>query len=85
MSSYEGEYGIQSEREETTVDEIESSSDPEDEETDIERDLDEIQVNFTVKPVPGFEEVIGDLFQVRERRKKPYAHALAHCISADAA
>ena len=71
MSSYEAEYGTQSERDESSEDEIESSTDPEDEDADNDQDLHETRVNLTVEPVPGFEEVIGDLFQVRERRKKP--------------
>ncbi len=73
---------MQIEIEESSVDEIESSTDPEDEDTDNEQGT---QVDFTVKPIPDFEDVIGDLFQARERRKKPYAYALALCISGDAA
>ena len=76
---------MQSERGESSDDDIESSTDLEKEETDVEQDLDEKQAKFTFKPVPGFEEVVEDLFQVREGKKKPFAYALAHRISADAA
>ncbi len=47
-------------------------------------DLDKTEVNFTNKPVPGYQEIAGDLFISRKQRKKGYAYALAHCISADA-
>ncbi len=54
---------MQSDRGATIDDEIESSTDPEDEETNAEQDLDETHANSTVQPVPGFVEVVGDLFQ----------------------
>ncbi len=49
-----------------------------------EEDLDETQAAFTQRPVPGFQEIFGDLFESRRQKKKGYPYALAHCISADA-
>ncbi len=47
-----------------------------------ESDPDETLVQLTAKPVSGYQEVDGDLFQCRP---KGHTYALAHCISADAA
>ena len=47
-------------------------------------DLDATEINFTGKPVPGYQEVEGDLFSSRAQSKKGHVYALAHCISSDA-
>ena len=49
-----------------------------------DEDLDETQAVFTQRPVPGFQEIVGDLFESRKQKKKGYPYALAHCISAAA-
>ncbi len=49
-----------------------------------DEDLEQTQVNFTEKPVPGYQEIVGDLFESRKQKKKGYPYALAHCTSADA-
>ena len=56
-----------------------------DEDTEPEElDADQTLFQFTAKPVPGYQEVDGDLFQCRKQRRKGHTYALAHCISADA-
>ena len=54
----------------------------EDEEEEL--DPEETLVQFTNKPIPGYQEKHGDLFQCRRQRKKGHTYAFAHCISADA-
>ena len=49
-----------------------------------EIDLDETELDFPNKPVPGYQVIQGDLFSCRRQKRKGYAYALAHCISADA-
>ncbi len=49
-----------------------------------ESDPDETLVQFTAKPIPGYQELNGDLFQCRKQKRKGHTYALAHCISADA-
>ena len=49
-----------------------------------ETDLDATDVNFTNKPVPGYQVIHEDLFMCRQQKRKGYAYALAHCISSDA-
>ena len=48
-------------------------------------DLDATCADFAARPVPGYQELKGDIFRVRQQKKKGYAYALGHCISADAA
>ncbi len=56
-----------------------------DEEATLPRvDSDKTVVNFTNKPMPGYQEITGDLFICRKQKRKGYAYTLAHCISADA-
>ena len=49
-----------------------------------ELDPDETLVQFTAKPVPGYQEADGDLIQCRKQKPKGHTYALAQCISADA-
>ena len=48
-------------------------------------DLDATCADFTGRPVPGYQEMEGDIFLVRRQKRKGYAYALGHCVSADAA
>ncbi len=49
-----------------------------------ETDLDATEVIFTKKPVPGCQVIQGDLFTCRQQKRKSYAYALVHYVSADA-
>ncbi len=49
-----------------------------------ETDFDATEVNFTSKPIPGYQVIQGDFFQCRRQKRKGHTYALAHCISADA-
>ncbi len=51
----------------------------------LEEDRDATHVQVTRRPVPGYQEVRGDIFRIREQKRKGFAYALGHCISADAA
>ena len=56
-----------------------------DNQTDPADDLDVTCADFTVRPVPGYQEVKGDIFRVQQQKKKGFAYALGPCISTDAA
>ena len=48
-------------------------------------DLGATCVDFTTRSASGYQELKGDIFQVWQQKKKGFAYALGHCISAVAA